>query len=123
MTAPTAPTTSSGLSNNASGAIAYLTFVPAVIFLLLEPYKNNSYVRFHSWQSILLAAISFVCNIMLKNVLAALMWRSPSLCVTVVGVVSLAFFAVWLITLINASQGKLFKLPVIGDLAEKQANK
>ncbi len=44
----------SGLSDNAAGAIAYLTFIPAVCFLIMEPYNKNSYIRFHAWQSIML---------------------------------------------------------------------
>ena len=44
----------SGLTDNAAGAIAYFTFIPAVLFLVTEPYNKSSYVRFHAWQSILL---------------------------------------------------------------------
>ena len=34
-----------------AGTIAYFTFIPAIIFLLVAPYKENNYVRFHAWQS------------------------------------------------------------------------
>ncbi len=44
----------SGLSDNAAGAIAYITIIPAIIFLIVEPYNKNSFVRFHAWQSIFL---------------------------------------------------------------------
>jgi hypothetical protein len=44
----------SGLSDNAAGALAYVTFIPAIIFLIVEPYNKNSYIKFHSWQSIFL---------------------------------------------------------------------
>ena len=37
-----------GLSDNAAGAIAYLTFVPATLLLLIPPYNTNPYVRFHA---------------------------------------------------------------------------
>ena len=40
----------SGLSDNAAGALAYVTFIPAIIFLIVEPYNKNSYIKFHSWQ-------------------------------------------------------------------------
>ena len=39
----------SGLSDTAAGALAYVTIIPAIIFLLVEPYNKNSFVRFHSW--------------------------------------------------------------------------
>ena len=44
----------SGLSDNAAGALAYITIIPAIIFLLVEPYNKNSFVRFHAWQCIFL---------------------------------------------------------------------
>ncbi len=44
----------SGLSDNAAGALAYVTIIPAIIFLIVEPYNKNSYIRFHAWQSHLL---------------------------------------------------------------------
>ena len=57
-------TNQTGLSDNAAGAIAYMTFVPAIVFLLVLPYNRNRYVRFHAWQSLLLnvstIAISFL---------------------------------------------------------------
>ena len=44
----------SGLSDNAAGGIAYLTIIPAIVFLIVDPFKMNAYVRFHTWQSIFL---------------------------------------------------------------------
>ena len=49
----------SGLSDNAAGALAYVTIIPAIIFLIVEPYNKNSYIRFHSWQSIFLGIAWF----------------------------------------------------------------
>ena len=55
--------TRSGISDNAAGAISYFTFIPAIVFLLLPPYKESSYVRFHAWQSVLLCITAFVVDI------------------------------------------------------------
>ena len=41
-----------------AGALAYLTFIPAVVFLVVAPYKTNRFVRFHSFQCLLLWAVS-----------------------------------------------------------------
>ncbi len=51
----------SGLSDTAAGALAYVTIIPAIVFLLVEPYNKNSFVRFHAWQCIFLGitAIAF----------------------------------------------------------------
>ena len=51
-------------NRNLMGALSYL-LIPAIIFLLVEPYNKDRYVRFHSWQSILFAAATFVINITL----------------------------------------------------------
>src|SRR3954452_9966484 len=56
-TATTASAPSSaGLSDNAAGAIAYVTIIPAIIFLLVEPYNRKRFVRFHAFQCLFLAA-------------------------------------------------------------------
>jgi uncharacterized membrane protein len=119
MTEPTAAGASTGLTDDAASGLAYLTFVPAIIFLVVAPYNTNPKVKFHAWQSIFLAAAWFVIWIIL-TVLTF---------VPVIGlfllpvhlVVVLGFFILWLICMINAFQGKRFVIPVIGPLAAKQA--
>jgi uncharacterized membrane protein len=109
----------SGLSDNAAGGLAYVTFIPAIIFLIVEPFNKNPYVRFHSWQSIFLSiawiAVDVVLHIIGRlpfiGLFNLILWP----------VVGLLFFILWLIVMISAFNGKRFKLPIIGDLAEKQA--
>jgi uncharacterized membrane protein len=113
----------SGLSDNAVGAIAYLTFIPAVVFLLMEPYNRNSYVRFHAWQSILLSVAAIAVDMVLGFVLVFALMFSPYLHLAAWRLIELCWLAVWLVCILNAAQGKRFKLPVIGILAEQQANK
>ena len=45
------------LPERIAGALAYLTFVPAILFLVIEPYKKNHFVRFHSIQCLLLVVV------------------------------------------------------------------
>jgi uncharacterized membrane protein len=112
-----------GLSDNAAGAIAYITFIPAIVFLLVEPYNKNAYIRFHAWQSIFLSAAAIATQMVFGFALAVFIFFAPLLYTIPMHLIQLAFFVIWIIVLVNASQGKRFKLPVIGDLAEKQANK
>jgi uncharacterized membrane protein len=112
-------TPQTGLSENAASGLAYVTLVPAIIFLLVAPYNQNPNVRFHAWQSIFLA-IAFVP-----------VW----ICLAVIGMipvlnlvdlvlfplVGLGFLILWVIVLVNAFNGKRFKVPFIGDFAAKQA--
>jgi uncharacterized membrane protein len=108
-----------GLTDDAASGLAYLTFVPAIIFLVVPPYNQSAKVRFHSWQSIFLAVAWFAIWIVL-----AFIGFIPFLNlidVVLFPLIGLGFLILWLIVMINAFNGKRFKVPVIGDLAEKQA--
>ncbi|HEV2133055.1 MAG TPA: hypothetical protein VGR47_02215 [Terracidiphilus sp.] len=110
----------SGLSDNAAGGLAYVTPIPAIIFLVVAPYNRNRFVRFHSWQNIMLAIAWIVVDVAL-----VVLGRIPGvglLDIILGPLVGLGFFIVWLIAMIQAFTGKMFKLPVLGQLAEKQAN-
>jgi uncharacterized membrane protein len=115
-------TPQSGLSDNAAGALAYFTFIPAIVFLVVAPYNRSSSIRFHAWQSIFLTVAAIVIDIVLGIVLGmtlflfpfflqALLWRG----------IELIWLVIWLFCVVNAFNGKLFKLPVIGALAAKQS--
>ncbi|MDR3410835.1 MAG: DUF4870 domain-containing protein [Formivibrio sp.] len=110
-----------GLSDNAAAAIAYLTFVPAIVFLLLPPYNASPYVRFHAWQSILLNVAAIVINIALSFLLVFFMVFGAFFLMALPRLVWLAWLALWLVCVVKALNGQRFKLPLIGNLAEKQA--
>jgi uncharacterized membrane protein len=102
----------SGLSDNTAGWLAYLTFIPAIIFLVAEPYNKNSFIRFHSWQCIFLSIACFAINMVLGMTIILLI-LTP--------IVSCGFLVVVIICMIKANKGERYKLPLIGNLAEKQA--
>jgi len=109
---------------NIAGAIAYLTFIPAIVFLFVEPYSKNRFVRFHSVQCLLLGAAAILLAIALKLasvVLFIIPVLGPLIVVLVSTVVALAVVVIWLVLLIKAFQGEMFKLPLLGDLADQQA--
>jgi uncharacterized membrane protein len=118
-------TTPPGLSDNAAGAIAYITFIPAIVFLVMPPYNSSPYVRFHAWQSIFLNIAAFIVDVSLSFILTftvtALPFGSFFIGRSIWLLVELAWFLVWIICLLQAVNGKRFKLPILGDLAEKQA--
>ena len=111
-----------GLSNNNAGGIAYLTIIPAIAFLIVEPFKRNSFVRFHAWQCIFFFVAWAVIDI-LAEVLENLSPSSVFLTLTLLQLVGLAMFIVWLIALVSAVNGKRLKLPIIGKFAEQMANR
>jgi uncharacterized membrane protein len=114
-------TTESGFSDNGAGAIAYITFLPAIAFLALPPYNKSSFVRFHAWQSIFLT-VGWVALFVILAILA----RIPVFGLIIFPImllVDLGMFALWILAVIKALNGLRFKLPVIGALAESQAGR
>lgn len=103
-----------GLTDNVVGMLAYITIVPAIIFLVIEPYNRSKFVRFHCFQCI------FLCIALI--IIHTALWFVPVIGWAVSSLVSLAALALWIILLIKAYGGQMWKIPVIGDMAEKQAN-
>jgi len=108
-----------GLTDNVAGALAYVTIIPAIVFLVLEPFNKKRFVRFHSFQCIFFAIAWTVLWVILAVVghIPLLGWAT----VLLWPLVSLAGFVIWLILVLKAYQGQMFKLPVIGDMAAQQA--
>jgi uncharacterized membrane protein len=113
-------TPQTGLSDSAASGLAYITIIPAIIFLIVPPYNQKLIVRFHSWQSIFLCIAYFVVHVglyVLGKIPLMFLLTIPLRILVVLG-----FFILWIIVLIKAFNGQRFKIPVIGDFAEKQAN-
>jgi uncharacterized membrane protein len=114
-----------GLPETLAGAMAYCTIIPAIVFLLVEPYSKNRFVRFHSLQCLGVCLVTLVVGAMLRVVGFGLFF------IPVLGhllvwllsmVVTLAFFVVWVVLIVKALQGEMFKLPLVGDFAERRAS-
>ncbi len=119
--APPAQAGGGEISENIAAALAYIVPV-AVVWLLIEPYKNRRFVRFHSFQSIFFFLASFAVGICLGVFSTILTLVGVGfILVMVYPLFQLAVFVVWIILVIKAYQGQHFKVPVIGDFAEKQA--
>lgn len=121
-TAGAQPATAGGLTQNVAGALCYvLGLFTGIIFLVLAPYNQNKFVRFHAFQSIFFH-VAFIAVIIAETILGMVLpWTLSAILSMLSLVVALAFLAGWVLLLIKAYQGERWKLPVIGDLAEKQA--
>ena len=105
--------TSTGLEANLAAALSYLVgFVTGIIFLLWE--KDNRFVRFHAMQSTMVFGAFFIVYVVLTITLVGAILILPLMLVQLV---------VWVLCMIKAFQGEMFKLPVIGEMAEKQLDK
>lgn len=108
---PNGPSTMNMEPNTAAG-LSYFTWIAGLIFFLSE--KHNRFVRFNAMQELLLTGV-FVVPLLFFSVI-------PILNLLFVPLIALGGFAVWIICVINAFQGRYFKLPVLGDYAERFAN-
>ena len=101
-----------GLSDTAAGALAYITIIPAILFLVLAPYNTRPFVKFHAFQCLGLAVLGFCLSIIgivpiLGQIIFLVGW--------------IAMLVLWVMSLVKASQGTYLKLPVISDFASKQS--
>lgn len=109
-----------------ASALCYaLGLVTGIVFLVLAPYNQNRNIKFHAFQSIFMHLGLIVCYVVLTivsimlhgiPVVGALMSVLLSL------VLGLGSFLLWLFMLFKTYNGEKIVLPVIGDLAQKQAN-
>ncbi|HLH03235.1 MAG TPA: DUF4870 domain-containing protein [Bryobacteraceae bacterium] len=115
---PPAAASAPGLETNVASALCYLFgLVTGIIFLLIAPYNQNKTVRFHAFQSIFLHIGLIIIGIILSmfgimtHGLGLILFPIFWICVLIL----------WLYMMWSAYSNKMVKLPVIGDLAQKQA--
>src|SRR5579863_1913798 len=107
-----------------AGALGYFTFIPATFFLAASPYNRNRFVRFHSLQCLFftLACLLIGIGIKLASLILFLIPVLGPLLVSLTSIVAvLAAVVLWLVLVVKAFQGEMFMLPVLGELAERQA--
>ncbi len=106
------PGSTMNIEPNVAGLLCYLVgWVTGLIFFLME--KENKFVRFHAMQSIVVFGAFSVLSIVLSFI-PVVGWILG----TILGV---AAFVLWILLMIKAYQGEKWKLPVAGDIAEKNA--
>jgi len=112
---PQAPPTGSGggLSPNVAALLAYLLWIPAILWLVIEPYNKDRFIRFHSFQALFLGLAWLALGIVLTII--------PSLVWLLLLLLPFAAIAAVIVCAYKAYKNEWFKIPVIGDIAEKQA--
>ncbi len=102
--------TSTGMQPNLEALLCYLLgFISGIVFYVIE--KENKFVRFHAMQSIVTFGFLFVVGMFLGIIplLGWVLWY----------VLAIFEFVLWIILMLKAYNGELYKLPVAGDMAEK----
>ena len=112
-------TMQTGLSENAAAGLTYITIIPAIVFLAIPLYSQSQKIRFHAWQAIFLH-IGWIITMMGLGVLGMVPGINL-LDLILFPLAMLAFFSLMIVMLVKGFNGKSVKLPIIGELAQKQA--
>lgn len=120
---PPPASSSGGLEPNIAALLGYLILVPAILWLVLDPYKNDRFIRFHAFQALALCVVCIGLSIVLTiativiafipviNLLLPIVWL----------LLWLAILILWILVMVKAYNREMYKLPIIGDFAMKLA--
>lgn len=116
-----------GLTMNMAAALSYaLGAITGVLFLVLEPYKNNRFVRFHAIQSIILSvacvAVAIVWSIIVGILLNIAGFSVLTVALPLDWLFGLGIFVLWLFLMFQAYSEREYKIPYVGDIAAKQVH-
>ena len=104
--------TSTGIQPNVAGLLCYLGgFITGIIFVAIE--KENKFVRFHAMQSLVVFGFFTVLG-MVAVFIPVVGWSA-------LPVIYVLEFILWIVLMIKAYHGQTLKLPIAGDIAEKNS--
>lgn len=119
-----------GLDGNVTALIGYIVGIIALVLIFIE--KDNKFVRFHAIQSVMWQVamwVAFVVLWVVIVVLGVILAQVSTGLASIVWILSTLVFLLWVVALvggiifaaIKAFGGNMFKLPIVGGLAEKWA--
>jgi uncharacterized membrane protein len=113
---------SPGLPPNVAAALCYFFgLLTGILFLLLEPYRHERFVRFHAFQSIFLSAAWLAVYLGVRLTLPifpGMLWRWT---LRLFPALQVSLFLLWLLLMYEAGKYQEFKLPLLGEWAAKQS--
>ena len=105
------------IEEHVAGALAYvLGWITGIIFLILD---KREFVRFHAAQSLLATGVLSILSFIASRIFRLLFWRAWFIFSGILIIFNLAIVGLAVFLIYQAYQKKRFKLPIIGDLAEK----
>lgn len=108
---------SMGMDQKTASWFAYIiSIISAIILLVTE--KENKTVRLHAWQSLIFGC-AYIVVIVVISILAIIPFIGLLFYILSI-LLWVGFVVVSVICIIKATQGDIFKIPVIYGFAEKQ---
>ncbi|MGB8227432.1 MAG: DUF4870 domain-containing protein [Sedimentisphaerales bacterium] len=117
---------STGMQANIAGLLCYvLGWITGLVFFLIE--KENKFVRFHAAQSIIvfgaLTVLQIAVGILIGLFAAIHLYFLTPILGLLYPLFGLAGLILWIILMVKAYQGEMFRLPIAADFADKMINK
>jgi uncharacterized membrane protein len=118
---------SAGVRSNVAAALCYvLCFITVIIFLVVDPYKNDRFVRFHAFQAIGFSIVALVLQIVWRMIVSIgfLSFGFLNAIFGLVGfVIWTAIVVYWVYLMYKAFNNETYMIPYIGEWAFKQAER
>jgi uncharacterized membrane protein len=112
-----------GLAPNIASMLCYICMpITSIVFMLME--KENKDVQFHAWQGTAFG-VGWIVVVVVLNILTMILTQIATfigiIMSILIPVLGLGVFVIWIICLVKSYQGERWKIPYIGDFAEKKA--
>lgn len=102
--------------------IPWIGWIAAIVVLASDRFRQDARVRFHAFQGLYV----FVAWLMVEWVIKPFLFFSGFIGMpfhrAAASLLQLVILAAWIIMLIKVSQDENYKLPIIGDLAERSVS-
>jgi len=112
------------MSPNVAAALSYLLgLITGIIFLVLDPYKNDRFVRFHAFQSIFFSVTFTIFWYLWSSLIwfGLAGWAMMGVLGLLTSLIGLAAFCFWLFLMYKAYNNERFMIPILGEIAARQA--
>ncbi|HMD05494.1 MAG TPA: DUF4870 domain-containing protein [Candidatus Binatus sp.] len=107
---------------NVIAALAYLVFfVSGVIFLYLEPYNQDEFIRFHARQSIGFSLAWIAISIVFAVFIAVMPHGIGALLGFIQTLVDIALAVYWVFLMYEAYNGERYRIPELSDIVDSIA--
>jgi uncharacterized membrane protein len=101
--------------------IPVVGWIVSIIVLASARFRGNVQVRFHAFQGLYLFVAWLIVDWVLSPMFAFGFW-GPPLHRLVPTLMKAVLFGAWIFMIVKTSQDEMYKLPILGDLAEKSVS-
>ena len=118
---PSGEPSTTGLAPNVASALSYLAGPFSGVLLVLAE-RTNPTVRFHAWQSIIgLGGLGVLVAVLILSAFAAIVVSAALFKALLYAgwAVWIGWIVLWVVCIVKAYQGQRWKLPLVGDYAER----